>query len=322
MVGQSAGIVCQGLRVAYGGVVAVDDVSFRVAAGEVFGLLGPNGAGKTSTIRALTTIVAPTAGVAEVGGIPVSDHGRVRRRIGVLPESNGYPGAQTGLGYLCFYGQLFGISRDEAARRAGDLLSRMGLGENARPIATYSRGMRQRLGLCRAMINDPDVLFLDEPTLGLDPAGKKDILAELVDAAATRGAAVLLCTHLLDEVERVCDRVAILAGGVSLAEGTVAEVIARAGVGGVARVTVDPADTPAATAAIAAELPVSGVRYDNTHPGRLEVDQPTEAEENRLLAVLLAAGVQVRSFELDRASLDDAFLALTAGLDLRAEEAA
>lgn len=215
---------CHDLVVSYGPLVAADRVSFQVFDGEVFGLLGPNGAGKTSVIRALTTIIEPTSGTATVAGADLSDHRTIRRRIGVLPESSGYPKMQTGRSYLRFYGQLFGLSDLDADERAGQLLHQLGLGHTNQRISHYSRGMRQRLGLCRALINEPQVLFLDEPTLGLDPAGKKDVVALLAEIATLTGTAVVLCTHLLDEVERICDRVGIMAKGTLLTTGTVDEI--------------------------------------------------------------------------------------------------
>lgn len=146
------------LTIAYGDFVAAKGVTLRVASGEIYGLLGPNGAGKTSVIRALTTIVPIAGGTATVDGNPLNNPIAVRSSIGVLPESNGYPGAQTGRSYLRYYGQLFGLTPSMAEERAERLLAQLGLGENYGRIATFSRGMRQRLGLARALINEPAVL--------------------------------------------------------------------------------------------------------------------------------------------------------------------
>ena len=150
------------LTVTYGTTVAVDEITFHVDAGEVFGLLGPNAAGKTSVIRALTTILRPSGGSATVAGAPLDDPDTIRANIGVLPESNGYPGSQSAAHYLTFYGQLFGLSSAAARDRSLDLLDRFGLASNSyQEIRTFSRGMRQRLGIARALINRPRVLFLD-----------------------------------------------------------------------------------------------------------------------------------------------------------------
>lgn len=300
------------LTVTYGEFTAVDHLSFRVAEGEIYGLLGPNGAGKTTVIRALTTILRPASGGAIVDGWPLTEPTAVRSIIGVLPESNGYPGAQTGLSYLRFYGQLFGLSRDAAESRAERLLRQLGLGTNTSRISTFSRGMRQRLGLARALINEPAVLFLDEPTLGLDPAGKEDIMTHITRTALEDGTCVVLCSHLLDEVERVCDRVAIMNEGRIVAEGTVADVIARSGVAGQGRVRVSPDSVAAAHAALTTSPAAETVGFDNTRPGDIDIRMdPIEGGTSALLRTLLDAGIDVLSFDLQGARLSDAFLRIT-----------
>ncbi len=306
------GVRCRDLTVRYGSFTAVDAVSLDAAPGEIVGLLGPNGAGKTSVIRALTTIVRPAAGSAEVAGHPVSSAQAVRSLIGVLPESNGYPGAQTARSYLGFYGQLFGQARGEALDRADGLLDRMGLAGIERPIGTFSRGMRQRLGLARALVNDPQVLFLDEPTLGLDPGGQEDILAELTRSAVEDGTCVVVSSHLLDEVERVCDRVAVMDRGRVVAAGTVAEVVTASGVAGFGTVRVAPEEVATAEAALRSVPTVSGVEFDNARPGDIRVRlEQDDLGARRVLAALLDAAVAPRAFDLHGARLSDAFLALT-----------
>lgn len=301
------------LTVAYGRFTAVDRVSFRVRSGEVFGLLGPNGAGKTSVIRALTTIVPVASGVATVGGHELSDPVAVRSRIGVLPESNGYPSAQSGRSYLRFYGQLFGRSREAADSRAAELLDQVGLGSGGNRIGTFSRGMRQRLGLARALVNDPEVLFLDEPTLGLDPAGKEEILSHLTRLALERGTCIVLCTHLLDDVERVCDRVAIMDQGRIVADGSVADVVRRSGAVGRARIQVVPTETGQAEAALRASVAtVVDADRGAERSGDIEITLgPGEHERGEVIHCLLAAGVVPLGFDLRGARLSDAFLALT-----------
>ena len=308
-----AALECTDLVVEYGTVTAVDRVSITVAPGEVFGLLGPNGAGKTSIIRALTTIVPIARGAARVNGHDLSDAIAVRSSIGVLPESNGYPCSQTARSYLRFYAQLFGIGREEAARRAEALLAQLGLAERRDRIANFSRGMRQRLGLCRALINEPAVLFLDEPTLGLDPAGKEEILAHLATRAANEGTAVVLCSHLLDEVERVCDRVAIMDHGRVVAGGTVDEVIAGAGISGRGRVRVAPPDLAATSTLLSNSPAITSLTFDNSRPGDVIVELARiDGASSVVLRDLLDAGIELRSFDLHGTRLSDAFLKLTA----------
>lgn len=311
---------CRGLTVAYGDVIAADDVTFDVGRGEIFGLLGPNGAGKTSVIRALTTIIEPRSGGATVAGAELDDPRSVRQAIGVLPESNGYPSSQTGLSYLTFHGELFGLTKAEAHERAGKLLALLGLDGVTQRIATYSRGMRQRLGLCRSLINEPAVLFLDEPTLGLDPAGKEEILTHLADIAVTHGMAVVLCTHLLDEVERFCDSVAILDRGHVVISGTVDDVIEAAPVGGNARVRLAATDDIIEARHVLADNPaIYTILHDNARPGDLDLALAPDAPKpaTAILGALANAGIEVRGFDRNRGSLNDAFLALTAGLDTK-----
>ena len=305
---------CRDLIVSYGDFRAVDRVSFDVAEGEILGLLGPNGAGKTTVIRALTTILDPDSGEVTIGGEPLANQTGVRRLIGVLPESNGYPNTQTALGWLRFHGQLFGLSGSESESRAEQLLNQLGLSaDKRRRIATFSRGMRQRLGLCRALINQPSVLFLDEPTLGLDPSGQDDILTLLARTATEDGTSVVLCSHLLDEVERVCDRIAILDRGQVVAEGTVDAVIESAAIGGRGRVRVAPGDVGAAATVLQSYPGVVAAEFDNGRVGdiELELDSTTSGHRNDLVAALIESGVGLRSFDLHGARLSEAYLALT-----------
>jgi ABC-2 type transport system ATP-binding protein len=222
-------IEARGLRKVYDGTVAVDSLDLGVEAGTILGFLGPNGAGKTTAIRVLSTILEPDAGTFSIDGIPHTDPVEIRRRVGVLPESAGYPGSQTGEEWLTYHGQLFGLRRAKAGAIAGRLLDEVGLGERGRTeIASMSRGMRQRLGIARAVVNDPQVLFLDEPTLGLDPAGQRQVLGLVTRIAHDRGVTVVLSSHLLAEVEQVCDRVVILNRGRLVSDGTVPEVVSHA----------------------------------------------------------------------------------------------
>jgi len=209
-------------------VKRVHDVHLSLDAGEVYGLLGPNGAGKSTTIAAALGLLPADGGtVAVFGRDPRREPDAVRSRIGVLPERNGFYDWMDGPGYLGFYAALYG--REVSAAERDAMLARVGLAPRSNQrIGTYSRGMRQRLGLARALIAEPDLLVLDEPTNGLDPRGRRDV-HDLLAGLARDGTAVLLCTHLLDDVERLCDRIGILVGGRSVAEGSIADLTAGAG---------------------------------------------------------------------------------------------
>jgi ABC-2 type transport system ATP-binding protein len=299
-----------GVRKTFGAVAAVDDLTLEVRAGEVVGLLGPNGAGKTTAIRVLTTILVASAGSFAVAGIPGSRPREIRRRIGVLPESAGYPEQQTGDEFLRYHARLFGLTPASARAVAAARLEEVGLAERASsPIAVYSRGMRQRLGIARALLNEPTVVFFDEPTLGLDPAGQRGVLDLVIGIARTRDATVVLSTHFLDEVEATCSRVVILNRGRVVADGTVADIAQRASAPRRGRVRV-----PAEHRERALEVlrPVTAVEELGVDWLILALSGRDEVA-NAALRALTDARIPVRAFELEGARLSDAFLAMTKG---------
>jgi ABC-2 type transport system ATP-binding protein len=301
----------------YGSLVALENLTFAVQAGEVLGVLGPNGAGKTTAVRVLSTVLPADRGSFSVAGVPHTRPAEIRRRIGVLPESAGYPERQTGEEYLRYYARLHGQTRASARAVAGALLEQVGLLARRKSlIASYSRGMRQRLGIARALVNDPEVVFLDEPTLGLDPAGQRQVLGNVRRIASERGAAVLLSTHLLSEVEENCSRVLILNRGHVLAEGTVSEIVRRAAAPRSGRLHVAPEDIERALGALAATRGVEQVARADGQPGWLTVvfmpaAQTDGASPNDAVRALLDSGIALLSFELEGARLSDAFLAMT-----------
>jgi ABC-2 type transport system ATP-binding protein len=307
----STAVEAHGVEKRYGSLVAVDDLSFEATSGEILGVLGPNGAGKTTAIRVLTTILEPTRGSFAVAGVPHTRPAEIRRRIGVLPESAGYPEHQTGEEYLRYHARLYGRGRGDARSVAATLLEELGLGERGGSlISTYSRGMRQRLGIARALVNDPQVVFLDEPTLGLDPAGQRQMLATVRRIAGERGATVLLSTHLLVEVEETCSRVMILNRGRVAAEGTVAEVARLAAAPRSGRLRVPPDDAEAALGALARVGAVTAASVDG-RPGTLVVQLAEGDSLNEALRAVVEAGIPVLAAELEGARLSDAFLAMT-----------
>jgi ABC-2 type transport system ATP-binding protein len=305
-------VVVENLRKRYGPLVAVDDLSFTVGRGELLGFLGPNGAGKTTAIRVLTTILAPTGGAFRIAGIPHTRPRELRRRIGVLPESTGYPERQSGEEFLRYHARLFGQSAATARATALRLLADVRLADRRTTlIGKYSRGMRQRLGIARALVNDPEVVFLDEPSLGLDPAGQRQILSLVRQMSGERGAAVILSTHLLAEVEEVCTRVLILNKGRVAAAGTVADVASRAAAPRSARVRVAPERVDDAIVALEQAGGIEAVVRGNGQPGTLTATL-TDHAMNAGLRALADVDVPVLAFELEGARLSDAFLAMTA----------
>ena len=295
----------------YGARTVVDDVSFTACEGDVVGLLGSNGAGKTTTVRLLTTVVPLTAGTFRVAGATARTPSAVRRLVGVLPESSGYPGHLTGAAYLRWHARLHGLSRQRASQVTRELLTDVGLQERAdSPISTYSRGMRQRLGIARALVNDPAVVFLDEPTLGLDPAGQRQVLGLVRDIARQRRATVILSSHTLSDVEAVCSQVLILNRGRLVAAGSVQEVVRAAAAPRTIRLRVPAGQLDMATRVLR-DLSGAAVSQAADEPGAIVVSLPPGAGTNDALEVLLRAGVPVLSFEVRGATLADAFLLLT-----------
>ena len=308
----ASGLEAHGLTKAYGEVRAVEALDLTVQPGVVLGFLGPNGAGKTTAIRMLTTVLKPDAGTFTVAGIPHTKPTEIRQRVGVLPESAGYPERQSGEEFLRYHARLFGHTRVSARKTARFLLAETGLAERAgSAIGGYSRGMRQRLGIARALVNEPAVVFLDEPTLGLDPSGQRQMLGLIRQIAETRGATVVLSTHLLAEVEEVCGRVVILNRGRIVAEGTVAEIARRAGAPRQGRLQVPPEATPQALEA----LRERGIQAsEDSRPGQLDLALGADnADEDvrAALGALLDAHIPVLGLELEGGRLSDAFLAMT-----------
>ena len=316
--GAAAAISTNGLSKRFGDVLALDSLDLAVPAGSVFGLLGPNGAGKTTTLRLLLGLAHPTAGSATVAGVavagPGSGDGRVQARIGYLDQSPRYYGWMRGRELLELAARLHGLRGTELRGRVDEVLELVGIADAARRrIGGYSGGMRQRLGIGAAIVGRPAVLFLDEPVSSLDPEGRRDVLG-IVDRL--RGTAtVVLSTHVLTDVERVCDRVAILHRGRLVVESPLDDLVARyapptfrievAGDGDDAR---READAVRLADLLRSAPEVSEVRA--TGPAvTVRVPDP-EAASTRLLALLSTAGMPVDSFARVRPTLEDVFLDL------------
>jgi ABC-2 type transport system ATP-binding protein len=283
---------------------ALQGVSLSVERGEIFGLLGPNGAGKTTLIKVLLGIVRATRGDASLLGFPAGSR-LGRKEVGYLPENHRIPRHHTGNSALAFFGSLSGLSGAEIRRRRGDLLAAVGLAEWGRtPVRKYSKGMLQRLGLAQAMLHDPQLLILDEPTDGVDPVGRSEMRAILIDLKAA-GKTIFINSHLLQEVELVCDRVAILDRGSLLHQGPIAELTRRSD--GDVRMVV-AGDEKAIAAALADSAPV--VRP--LGPGVFEVllRGKDQADIDRAIDRLRAGAISLVSMTRKSQTLEEAFLGI------------
>jgi ABC-2 type transport system ATP-binding protein len=216
------------LRKNYGRIEALKGVSIRVEKGQIYGLLGQNGAGKTTLIKILLGIVKKTEGDAGLLGHVAGDPA-ARKKVGYLPEDHQFPVYHTGYSLMDFYGALYGVSPDDRRKKIPETLELVGIaGRMNSKIRTYSKGMKQRLGIAQALLHDPDLIILDEPTDGVDPLGRREI-RELMARLKERGHTIFLNSHLLGEVELICDRVAILQQGTLVREGTIAELTKQKG---------------------------------------------------------------------------------------------
>ena len=308
-------IEARGLTKRYGDVVALDALDLAVPTGSVFGFLGPNGAGKTTTLRLLTGLGRATAGSAVVAGIEVGRGGTdLARRIGYLDQDPRFYGWMTGRELLTFVGRAYGLGGAALRSRVDEVLETVGLSDAARRrIGGYSGGMRQRLGVGQAMLPRPSVLLLDEPVSALDPGGRRDTL-ELI--GRLRGeSTVLMSTHILTDVERICDRVAILDHGRLVTEAPMSELLGRH-----ARPILELDPEPgqaAAVATLAAALRAAAwtreVREDHGVLRVIVTDVEQAAAE--ALPLVVAAGVRLARFERVRPTLEDVFLQLVGAAD-------
>jgi len=318
-------LVAEGLRKSYGPRKALQGLTFSLKAGRILGFLGPNGAGKTTSIRILTTMMEPEAGHFAIDGISSKYPEQIRRRIGVLPENLGFPRQMTGLEYLIYFGQLYGRTASEAKENALTLLEDVGLQQRAKSlIGSYSHGMRQRIGIARALVNDPVVVFLDEPTLGLDPRGQQELLELVQRIARERNTGVVLCSHLLSEIENVCDDVVILNVGQIVARGSVTEVIGRVQqniiLRNALRVQV-PSESVSEARQVLETMPnIMSVTPVGELEGwlRLELVPPNGGDvakahqvNNKILGALIRAKIPILGFEVEGGRLQDVFLHLT-----------
>jgi ABC-2 type transport system ATP-binding protein len=307
----ASAISCKDLTKRYGDVLALDHLSLDVPTGAIFGFLGPNGAGKTTALRLLTGLAFPDSGGATIAGMDIATGGAaLHRRIGFLDQSPQYYGWMRGRELLTFVGEIFGLRGKSLRERVDETLALAGLTDAAhRRIGGYSGGMRQRLGLAQALINQPEVLFLDEPVSALDPEGRHDILEAI---ASLRGkSTIFMSSHVLADVERICDSVAIIDHGKLIVSATVTELQERYAQ---PIFTIEP--EPGQDAKLA---PLVNALREATWAGDVVQEhgvirvlaRDTTLAKSAILGLLTAHAIEVQRFERGRPSLEDIFLRLT-----------
>jgi ABC-2 type transport system ATP-binding protein len=320
MAQDSLAIRTEGLTKRFGSFTAVDHVSFEVNRGEVFGLLGPNGAGKTTLVRMLTTLLPPSGGRAMVAGEDVVRHPRrVREKIGVIPQAMTSDLDLTGWENVDIYGEFYGVPRRLRHERAHRLLELVGITDRAKDlVATYSGGMRRRLEIARGLIHSPEVLFLDEPTIGLDPQSRRAVWDLLAQLRGENEITISLTTHYMDEAEQLCDRIAIVDGGKIIALNTPAGL--KSMVDGADRIELEITGDVEKVAALLKDKPyLRDVTRDGDGKLLLAADDGAHVMPT-VLDDIEAAGARVASVSVHKLSLEDVFIHFT-GRTLREEAA-
>lgn len=301
-------IVADGLSRRFGDVVAVDRLNLEVQAGEVFGFLGHNGAGKTTTVRLLNGVLAPDGGSARVLGFqPVADGPTLRRRTGVLTETPSLDERLTGRENLTIYADLYGVDRMDVSRRVASLLETFELANRAdEKVGNYSKGMKQRLALARALLHEPELLFLDEPTAGLDPVAARHV-HEMIARLSHERRTVCLCTHNLTEAQSLCDRVAVLEHGRLVALGTPSELARQLGRSLQLEIEV-ASDNLAVALDVLQEI--EGIAEPTTQNGTITLVGADREMVPQLVALLVTAGVRIYRVAPQEPSLEDVYFAL------------
>jgi len=289
------------LRFSYGKVRALDGVTMRLGEGAV-GLLGPNGAGKSTFLRILLGFLAPEQGQGRVLEFDIRrDRAAIRRSVGYMPESDCFIAGMDAVSFTAYFGELSGMPRREAMKRAHEVLFYVGLGEaRYRLLDSYSAGMKQRLKLAQALVHDPKILFLDEPTSNLDPTGRAEVLELIHDIATKNSIQVILSSHILDDIESVCDSVVILNKGRLAAEGRMEDLRAI-------HYSLYELRVKGDEEAFLRELQAEGCKVEVTEDRLLKVYMPEGAAAMDLFRAAARTGVQMRAFVKSRTSLEDLF---------------
>ena len=317
----SLAVEASGLVKSFGATRAVDGVDLAVPRGSVYGVLGPNGAGKTTTIRMLATLLRPDAGSARVlGRDVVADAGEVRALIGLTGQLASVDDDLTGRENVILLARLLGYRSRPAKARADELLEAFGLADAAdRLVKSYSGGMRRRLDVAASIVVTPQIMFLDEPTTGLDPRSRNEVW-DIVRALAWRGTTVLLCTQYLDEADQLADRIAVIDRGTVIAEGTPAQLKASVGQGALHVRLLDP-DRRAEAGRVLTRV-LDAETHLEADPAALSVPVQGAERASEAVAELSRASLGLASFSLSQPSLDEVFLALTGHPADEGEEAA
>jgi ABC-2 type transport system ATP-binding protein len=295
---------------------ALDRLTLSIDSGEVFGFLGPNGAGKTTTLKLLMQLIFPTSGRAEILGRPIGDVA-TRRRIGYLPENPSFYDYLTAEELLTYFAQLLAVPASDRTRRVSDLLDKVGIGRERRfQLRKFSKGMIQRVGIAQALLNDPEVIFLDEPMSGLDPLGRRDVRALILELR-DQGRTVFFSSHILADAEALCSRVAVVAAGRLAATGRLSE-LAEFRIRGWELVVAN------LSAAALESLGPAATRVVEIGAGRYTIDLPLSETPEQVLPAIAAAGASVVSLNPLRETLEDFFVqrVAEAGAEARGEAAA
>ncbi len=311
-------IELNGLTKRYGQFTAVDHLDLSIEKGEVFGLLGPNGAGKSTTILMMLGLTEPSSGTVRVCGLdPATDPVGVKRKVGYLPEEVGFYDDRTGLENLVYTACLNGMSEAEAKQKAIILLERVGIADQQeKKTGKYSRGMRQRLGLADVLIKDPEVIILDEPTLGIDPAGVREFLDLIIELSRENGITVLFSSHLLHQVQQVCDRVGIFVSGRLLATGNIKTLASELfshdpytveiGLGNTNKRSDDAAIQAGLDAVVSSIWKVNGVNSVSESNGMLHIECSHDITSD-IAAAVISTGAQLMSLNMKQYGLDDIY---------------
>lgn len=298
-------IETRGLTKHYGDFVAVDGLNLTVRRGEVFGVLGPNGSGKTTTILMLLGLTEPTAGSVRVLGFdPVRQPLSVKARVGYLPDQVGFYDELTARENLIYTAKINGLKRNEARRRIEEVLDRVGLSEVVdKPVGAFSHGMRQRLGVAEVLLKEPQLIIMDEPTQGLDPEGAREFL-DIIRDLKEKGITIVLSSHLLHQVQAVCDRVGLFYRGHMVLEGTVHE-LAQKVLGGAYRILLK-ADGPAENLERALRALPGAVDVKRPGPGAYEIEARRDLRSEAARAVV-GAGGNLLALDFEQPSLDEIY---------------